>query len=217
MEESSLTLNKRMAALSLLVLVGGFLIYRVYFVSAAISADNRNTENNIASYKVLESQKIIVGKDIDQGYYDIKALDNEAVVGGDKMHKNAVLHAEPFHLNENFSIKGKMEFKPSEFEKLENKGQKIIFKEPGHYVVGVEIQAGNYVLSRTSDRIRVFIDIRDGTKSGSLQTIQWEIGEKVKKPIEIELKNGYNVYIKKMDKDGFISNGDDLILERNNE
>ncbi|MGG0847803.1 hypothetical protein [Peribacillus simplex] len=212
-----MTLNKRMAALSLLVLVGGFLIYKVYFVSAAISADHRNTENNIASYKVLESQKIIVGKEIDQGYYDIKALDNEAEFFGDKMHKNAILHAVPVHLNGNLWIKGKVEFKPSEFEKAAKKGQKIILKDPGHYVVGAEIQAGNYVLSRTSDRIRVFIDIRDGTKLGSLQTIQWEIGEKVKKPIEIELKNGYNVYIKKMDKDGFISNEDDLILERNNE
>ncbi|WP_144529347.1 hypothetical protein [Peribacillus simplex] len=212
-----MTLNKRMAALSLLVLVGGFLIYKVYFVSSAVSADNRNTENNAASYKVLESQNIIVGKDIDPGYYDIKALDSEAEVGSDKMHKNTVLHAEPFHMNGNFSIKGKMEFRPSEFEKLENKDQKIIIKNPGHYVVGTEIQAGNYVLSRTNDKIRVFVDIKDETETESLQTIQWEIDEKVKKPIEVELKNGYIIYIDKTGKDGYISNESDLLLERNNE
>ncbi|MGE7907363.1 hypothetical protein ACQKNS_23480 [Peribacillus sp. NPDC094092] len=212
-----MTLNKSMAALSLLVLFGGYLIYKVYFVSSAISADNRNNENNAASYKVLESQKIIVGKDIAPGFYDIKALDNEAEHHGEKMHKNAVVHAIPLDLNVNFSIKGKFEFNPSEFEKVERKGQKYILEKPGYYVVGEEIQAGNYVLSRTSDKIRVFVDIRDGTKAGSLQTIQWEIGEKVKKPTEVELKNGYNVYIEKREKEGYISNEGDLIFERNNE
>ncbi|MDM5360879.1 hypothetical protein [Peribacillus sp. ACCC06369] len=212
-----MTLNKTIAAITLLLLVGGFLIYKVYFVSSAMSAANRNTENNAASYKVLESQNIMVGKDIDQGYYDIKALDNEAEVGSNKMHKNAVLHAEPFHMNVKFSIKGKIEFKPSEFKKAGKKNQKIIMKNPGHYVVGTEIPAGNYVLTRTTDKIRVFVDIKDETQTESLQTIQWEIDEKVKKPIEIELKKGYNVYIKKMDKDGFISNEGDLVLERNNE
>ncbi|MEY9869601.1 hypothetical protein ABIE66_004980 [Peribacillus sp. B2I2] len=192
-----MTLNKSIAALSLFLLVGGFLIYKVYFVSSAMSAANRNTENNAAS---MESQNIIVGKDIDQGYYDIKALDSEAEFFGDKMHKNAVLHARPFYLNAKMSIKGKIEFKPSEFEKVVKKNQKIIMKDPGHY-----------------DKIRVFVDIKDETETESLQTIQWEIDEKVKKPIEIELKKGYNVYIKKMDKDGFISNEGDLVLERNNE
>ncbi|WP_342603252.1 hypothetical protein [Peribacillus sp. FSL E2-0159] len=212
-----MTLNKSMAALSLLVLVGGFLIYKVYFVSSAISADNRNTENNAASYKVLESQKIIVGKDIDPGYYDIKALDNETEFFGDKMHKNAVLHAVPVHMNGNLSIKGKVEFKPSEFENVERKGQKYILEKPGYYVVGEEIQAGNYVLSRTSDKIRVFVDIKDETETESLQTIQWEIDEKVKKPIEVELKNGYIIYIDKTGKYGYLSNESDLLLERNNE
>ena len=164
MEESSLTLNKSIAALSLFLLVGGFLIYKVYFVSSAMSAANRNTENNAASYKVMESQNIIVGKDIDQGYYDIKALDSEAEFFGDKMHKNAVLHARPFYLNAKMSIKGKIEFKPSEFEKVVKKNQKIIMKDPGHYVVGTEIPAGNYVLSRTTDKIGVFVDIRHGTQ-----------------------------------------------------
>jgi hypothetical protein len=217
MEESSLTLNKSIAALTLLVLISGFLIYKVYIVPSAMSAANRNTENNAASYKVLESQNIIVGRDIDQGYYDIKALDSEAVVAGNKMHKNAVLHAEPSYMNENFSIKGKIEFKPSEFEKVVKKNQKIIMKDPGHYVVGTEIPAGNYVLSRTSDKIGVFVDIKDETETESLQTIQWDIDEKVKKPIVIELKKGYNVYIDKTGKDGYISNEGDLVLERNNE
>ena len=54
-------------------------------------------------------------------------------------------------------------------------------------------------------------------KSGSLQTIQWEIDENVKEPIEIELKKGYNVYIEKKGKDSYISNEGDLVLERNNE
>ncbi|MEY8192342.1 hypothetical protein AB4X15_22160 [Peribacillus simplex] len=74
----------------------------------------------------------------------------------------------------------------------------------------------NYVLSRTSDNIRVFVDIKDETETESLQTIQWEIDENGKK-VEIELKNGYNVYIEKIDNDGYISNEGDLILERNNE
>ncbi|MEK4013981.1 hypothetical protein [Peribacillus sp. FSL M8-0224] len=47
-----------------------------------------------------------------------------------------------------------------------------------------------------------------------LQTIQWDIDEKVKKPIVIELKKGYNVYIDKTGKDGYISNEGDLVLER---
>ena len=212
-----MTLNKSIAVLSLLVLVGGFLIYKVYFVSSSDSEDTRNTENNTASYKVLQSQKIIVGKDIDQGYYDIKSLDKESEFFGDKMHKNDVLHAVPFHMNENFSIKGKLEFKPSEFEEVEKKGQKIIIKDPGYYEVGTEIPAGNYVLSGTSDKIRVFVDIKDETQTESLQTIQWEIDEKVKKPIEVELKNGYIIYIDKTGKDGYISNESDLLLERNNE
>ncbi|MEY9869602.1 hypothetical protein ABIE66_004981 [Peribacillus sp. B2I2] len=212
-----MTLNKSIAALTLLVLISGFLIYKVYIVPSAMSATNRNTENNAASYKVLESQNIMVGKDIDQGYYDIKALDNEAEVGSDKMHKNAVLHAEPFHMNVKFSIKGKIEFKPSEFKKAGKKKQKIIMKNPGHYVVGTEIPAGNYVLTRTTDKIRVFVDIKDETQTESLQTIQWEIDEKVKKPIEIELKKGYNVYIDKTGKDGYISNEGDLILEVNDQ
>ncbi|MFY0783343.1 hypothetical protein AB1K18_24105 [Peribacillus simplex] len=212
-----MTLNKSIAALIFLVLVGGFLIYKVYFVSSVMSAANRNTENNAASYKVLKSQNIMVGKDIDQGYYDIKALDSEAEFFGDKMHKNAVLHARPFYLNAKMSIRGKIEFKPSEFEKAGKKNQKIIMKDPGDYVVGTEIPAGNYVLSRTTDKIRVFVDIKDETETESLQTIQWEIDEKVKKPIEIELKKGYNVYIDKTGKDGYISNDGDLILERNNE
>ncbi|MCK1985933.1 MULTISPECIES: hypothetical protein [Peribacillus] len=212
-----MTLNKRIAAISLFILVGGFLINRMYIVPSAMSAANRNTENNAASYKVLESQNIIVGRDIDQGYYDIKALDSEAVVAGYKMHKNAVLHAEPSYMNENFSIKGKIEFKPSEFEKPVKKNQKIIMKSPGHYVVGAEIPAGDYVLSRTTDKIRVFVDIKDEPQTESLQTIQWEIDEEVKKPIEVELKKGYNVYIDKTGKDGYISNEGDLILERNNE
>ncbi|MDQ7862268.1 hypothetical protein RCO48_18455 [Peribacillus frigoritolerans] len=88
-------------------------------------------------------KKIIVGKDIDPGYYDIKALDNEAQFFGDKMHKNAVLQAEPSYMNENFLIKGKIEFKPSEFEKSrEKKIKKIIMKDPGHYVVGTENTSG---------------------------------------------------------------------------
>jgi glycerophosphoryl diester phosphodiesterase len=114
-------------------------------------------------------------------------------------------------------IKGKIEFKPSEFEKVVKKNQKIIMKDPGHYVVGTEIPAGNYVLSRTSDKIGVFVDIKDETETESLQTIQWDIDEKVKKPIVIELKKGYNVYIDKTGKDGYISNEGDLVLERNNE
>ncbi|MCY9140030.1 hypothetical protein [Peribacillus frigoritolerans] len=212
-----MTLNKRMAALSLLVLVGGFLIYKLYFASSSDSEDARNAENNTASYKVLQSQKIIVDKDIDPGYYDIKALDNEAEFFGDKMHKNDVFHAVPFHMNGNISLKGKIEFRPSTFKNAAKIGQKIILKDPGHYVVGTEIQAGNYVLSRTNDKIRVFVDIKDETETESLQTIQLEIDEKVKKPIEIELKKGYNVYIDKAGKDGYISNKGDLILERNNE
>ncbi|MDQ0881895.1 hypothetical protein [Peribacillus sp. V2I11] len=212
-----MTLNKSIAVLSLLVLVGGFLIYKAFFVSSSDSEDTRKTQNNTASYKMLKSQKIIVGKDIDPGYYDIKSLDKESDFFGDKIHKNDVLHAVPFHMNENFSIKGKLEFKPSEFEEVEKKGQKTIIKDPGYYKVGAEIQAGNYVLSRTSHTIRVFVDIKDKTETESLQTIQWEIDENVKKPIEIELENGYNVYIDKTGKDGFISNEGDLILERNNE
>ncbi|MFJ7471454.1 hypothetical protein ACIQWI_23200 [Peribacillus frigoritolerans] len=212
-----MTLNKTIAALTLLVLISGFLIYKVYIVPSVMSAANRNTENNAASYKVLKSQNIIVGKDIDQGYYDIKALDSEAEFFGDKMHKNAVLHARPFYLNAKMSIKGKFEFKPSEFKKAMKKNQKIIMKDPGHYVVGTEIPPGNYLLSRTSDKIGVFVDIRHGTKSGSLQTIQWDIDEKVKKTIEIELKKSYNVYIKKTRKDGYISNDGDLILEVNDQ
>ncbi len=195
-----MTLNKSIAVLSLLVLVGGFLIYKVYFVSSSDSEDTRNTENNTASYKVLQSQKIIVGKDIDQGYYDIKSLDKESEFFGDKMHKNDVLHAVPFHMNENFSIKGKLEFKPSEFEEVEKKGQKIIIKDPGYYKVGTEIEAGKYVLSGTSDTIGVFVDIKDRTETESLQTIQWEIDEKVKKPIEIELKKGITYISKKWEK-----------------
>ncbi|TKH07554.1 hypothetical protein FC682_00095 [Peribacillus simplex] len=90
--------------------------------NAGANAANRNTKNNAASYKVLKSQNIMVGRDIDQGYYDIKALDSEAEFFGDKMHENAVLHARPFYLNVKMSIKGKIEFKPSEFEKA---GKKI--------------------------------------------------------------------------------------------
>ncbi|WP_260285228.1 hypothetical protein [Peribacillus aracenensis] len=30
---------------------------------------------------------------------------------------------------------------------------------------GTEIQAGNYVLSRTSDNIRVFVDLKDETEN----------------------------------------------------
>ncbi|MFJ7367109.1 hypothetical protein ACIQWQ_23845 [Peribacillus frigoritolerans] len=212
-----MTLNKTIAALTLLVLISGFLIYKVYIVPSVMSAANRNTENNAASYKVLKSQNIIVGKDIDQGYYDIKALDSEAEFFGDKMHKNAVLHARPFYLNAKMSIKGKFEFKPSEFKKAMKKNQKIIMKDPGHYVVGTEIPAGNYMLSRTTDKVRVFVDIKDETQAESLQTIQWEIDEKVKKPIVIELKMGYNVYIDKTGKDGYISNEGDLILEVNDQ
>ncbi|WP_342614711.1 hypothetical protein [Peribacillus frigoritolerans] len=48
-------------------------------------------------------------------------------------------------------------------------------------VVGTEIQAGNYVLSRTSDNIRVFVDIKDESETENLQTIQWEIDENGKK------------------------------------
>ncbi|MGE6612836.1 hypothetical protein ACQKFG_20295 [Peribacillus sp. NPDC076916] len=70
---------------------------------------------------------------------------------------------------------------PSKFEKAAKMGQKIILKDPGYYVVGTEIQAGNYVLSRTSDNIRVFVDIKDEKETESLQTIQWEIDENGKK------------------------------------
>lgn len=63
----------------------------------------------------------------------------------------------------------------------------------------------------------MFVDIKDETETESLQTIQSEIDEKGKKPVEIELKNGYNVYIEKIENDGYISNEGDLILERNNE
>jgi hypothetical protein len=73
------------------------------------------------------------------------------------------------------------------------------------------------VLSRTTDKIRVFVDIKDETQTESLQTIQWEIDEKVKKPTEIELKKGYNVYIDKTGKDGYISNEGDLVLEVNDQ
>jgi hypothetical protein len=52
-------------------------------------------------------------------------------------------------------------------------------------------------------------------KFENLQTRHWEIDEKVKKPTEIELKKGYNDYIDKMGKDGYISNEGDLLLERN--
>ncbi|AOH56776.1 hypothetical protein ABE28_020600 [Peribacillus muralis] len=208
-----MTLNKTIAALTLLLLIGGYLIYKVFFVPSEMSAAKRNTENNAASYMVLESQNIVVGKDIDQGYYDVKALDNEAVFAGEKMHKNAVLHADPSYMNEKFSIKGEFEFKPSEFKKVVKKNQKLIMKDPGYYVVGTEIPAGNYVLSRTTDTVRVFVDIKDETQTESLQTIQWEIGEKVKKPIVLNLKKGYNVYIDKTGKDEFISNEGDLILE----
>lgn len=55
------------------------------------------------------------------------------------------------------------------------------------------------------------------SKSENLQTSQCEIDEKVKKSIEIELKKGYNVYIDKAGKDGYISNESDLLLEKNNE
>ncbi|WP_285769020.1 hypothetical protein [Peribacillus sp. SI8-4] len=208
-----MTLNKTIAALTLLVLISGFLIYKVYIVPSEMNAAKRNTENNAASYKVLKSQNIVVGRDIDQGYYDLKALDNEAVFAGEKMHKNAVLHAEPSYMNEKFSIKGEFEFKPSEFKKVVKKDQKLIMKDPGHYVVGTEIPAGNYLLARTSDKIRVFVDIKDETQTESLQTIQWEIGEKVKKPIVLNLKKGYNVYIDKTGKDGYISNDGDLLLD----
>ncbi|PJN87841.1 hypothetical protein [Bacillus sp. mrc49] len=210
-----MTLNKTIAALSLLVSISGFLIYKVHIVPSEMSADHRNTENNTASYKVLESQNIIVGKDIDPGYYDIKALDSEAEFFGDKMHKNAVIHAIPFYGNSKMSINGKFDFKPSEFKKVVKKNQQIIMKDPGYYVVGTEIPAGNYVLARTSDKIRVFVDIKDETQTESLQTIQWEIGKKVKKPIVLNLKKGYNVYFDKRGKDGYISNAGDLILEVN--
>jgi hypothetical protein len=65
--------------------------------------------------------------------------------------------------------------------------------------------------------IRVFVDIKDETETESLQTIQWEIDEKVEKTTEIELKKGYNVYIDKTGKDGYISNEGDLVLMENNQ
>ncbi len=52
------------------------------------------------------------------------------------------------------------------------------------------------------------------SKSENLQTSQCEIDEKIKKPIEIERKKGYNVYIEKIGKDGYISREDDLLVER---
>ncbi|WHY56246.1 hypothetical protein [Peribacillus simplex] len=64
------------------------------------------------------------------------------------------------------------ESRPSKFEKAAKMGQKIILKDSGYYKVDTEIQEGNYVLSNTSDRTRVFIDIKDKMETESLQTIQ---------------------------------------------
>lgn len=191
-----------------------FLFYR--FSAGSNDEKQRTLENNPASYIVIESKDIVVGKDIEPGYYDIKALEDKAEFSGRKMRKNTKLHAVPLWENNRFSIKGEVEFSPSKFEGVKQDENSLIIRNSGYYVVGEEIPEGDYILIKPLDDIHnVFVDVKDEEQTESLYTIQWD--QEISQPpgnAQIKLKKGYHLYVKVGDQDNYVADNSKLVLER---
>ncbi len=83
--------GKIIAATILIILFAVFLFY-CYF---EFSSGRKETAlgNGLSSYVLIGSKNIVVGKDIEPGYYDIKALEDHSGFFGRKMRENTTLHA----------------------------------------------------------------------------------------------------------------------------
>lgn len=83
--------GKIIAATILIILFAAFLFYR--FFEFFKWQERKALGNGLSSYVLIGSKNIVVGKDIEPGYYDIKALEDHSGFFGRKMRENTTLHA----------------------------------------------------------------------------------------------------------------------------
>lgn len=74
--------GKIIAATILIILFAAFLFYR--FFEFFKWQERKALGNGLSSYVLIGSKNIVVGKDIEPGYYDIKALEDHSGFSGEK-------------------------------------------------------------------------------------------------------------------------------------
>ncbi|MFD2616031.1 hypothetical protein [Terrilactibacillus laevilacticus] len=193
--------NKKILAAFLIIVFIGVFSYHYVIERFAVSSLTRTEGRNPAHQKILGSGNYVVGKGIDQGYYDIQVIEGNLVVSGDELEANNTLHAIPYWNNNKIWItgKGKVEFSPSSFSRLKKEDDHYIISESGYYVVGSEIPSGKYqiILTDSTIPVDVFIDIKNN-KNESYKSIQWDKKKKAHSHI-LYLKKGFQLYVDKKD------------------
>lgn len=168
---------------------------------------------------LIGSKNIVVGKEIEPGYYDIIALEGHSEFFGRKMRENTTLHAVPLWENNRFFVAGKVELVPPVFGSAIQDENSLIIKNSGYYVVGEEILEGDYILMKPEDdTCKVFVDIKNEKQNESTYTIQWD--REISQPqgnAHIHLKNGYQIFVMVEDQNHYVAEHAKLALEKRND
>lgn len=194
-----LTKGQKIIASIILIALIILITFNILYAKFGLSVYTRNSQFNFAQEKILKKGSYIVGKDLKQGYYDIKSLSNkESIFAGFHLSENESLHAIPFWNENKFSSNGAVQIKPADFSRLVKIKDYYEVISSGYYVIGQEIPSGKYqFLFESSKKLDIFIDIRDD-KDESIKTIYWDskYSGKTKK---IYLKKGYVLNVNKED------------------
>jgi len=195
------TKSKTVVSLSLILILGGYILYNQFFSSEVITIKHRNVTNNPAEKVTLEEGISTVGVDLKVGFYDVKNISKETViVNGNVLKMGDQLINQIYYNRSEITIegKGKVLFSPSKFSILTpNKKGEIEIESTSEYVVGTDLPVGDYSITASqidSSKNGIYVQILTSFNISNelVDSIQFNSSnEKVK----VHLKQGELVQI----------------------
>ncbi len=196
-----MTKSKTVVSLSLILILGGYILYNQFFSSEVITIKHRNVTNNPAEKVTLEEGISTVGVDLKVGFYDVKNISKETViVNGNVLKMGDQLINQIYYNRSEITIegKGKVLFSPSKFSILTpNKKGEIEIESTSEYVVGTDLPVGDYSITASqidSSKNGIYVQILTSFNISNelVDSIQFNSSnEKVK----VHLKQGELVQI----------------------
>ncbi|MBU8690440.1 hypothetical protein KM918_24370 [Priestia megaterium] len=193
-------MTKTKTTIFILIIVACIAIIGYPFVKNLIKNDDP-LSSNTAEQVTLSKGDNIVGKDLQPGFYDVKASSTKLSFMGIELSENDTLLGQYFDNEEHVIIEGNgnVKLSPAKFNTLSSsKGGKYLIQHSGFYIVGKQIPQGDYKLSyftknkKTVDT-KPFIQVLPKYGGNPLQTIQFE----KKENYDITLKEGNILQVSK--------------------
>lgn len=116
--------------------------------------DNIISKNKDMAKEInLTKGEFVVGKDINQGLYDIEVVDGEVRFMQRELSDRDKILGIKLNTGEKVMIEGegKVNMSPASFNKINSKSNKYEINHSGFYKVGLQIPAGKFILSYSGD------------------------------------------------------------------